>query len=51
MSLDAIGELSHQGMTRGIAHMRAEAKKCVLLCANCHALVEARVEEVPAGDR
>ena len=39
--------LSHKGMTRGIAQMRAEARKCVLLCANCHALVEAGVKEVP----
>lgn len=40
--------LSHQGMTRGIDQMREEAQKCVLLCANCHALVEAGVKEVPA---
>jgi transposase len=43
--------LSHKGMTRGISRMRAEARKCVLLCANCHALVEAGVKEVPAEDR
>jgi transposase-like protein len=43
--------LSHKGMTRGINRMRVEAKKCVLLCANCHALVEAGVKEVPAEDR
>jgi transposase len=43
--------LSHQGMTRGINKMRAEARKCVLLCANCHALVEAGVKEVPVTDR
>ncbi|HVY77941.1 MAG TPA: helix-turn-helix domain-containing protein [Solirubrobacterales bacterium] len=43
--------LSHQGMTRGIGKMRAEARKCVLLCANCHALVEAGVKEVPVTDR
>jgi DNA-binding transcriptional ArsR family regulator len=43
--------LSHKGMTRGIGRMRAEARKCVLLCANCHALVEAGVKEVPADDR
>lgn len=43
--------LSHKGMTRGIGRMRAEARKCVLLCANCHALVEAGVKEVPAEDR
>ncbi len=33
-------ELSHNGVTRSIARARAEAKKCVLLCANCHAEVE-----------
>jgi len=43
--------LSHQGTTRGIARMRAEASKCVLLCANCHALVEAGVEKAPAEER
>lgn len=43
--------LSHKGMTRGISRMRTEARKCVLLCANCHALVEAGVKEVPAEDR
>jgi transposase len=43
--------LSHQGLTRRIGEMRAEAAKCVLLCANCHALVEAGVENAPAIDR
>jgi hypothetical protein len=40
--------LSHGGRTLGIGRMRAEARKCVLLCANCHALVEADVKKVPA---
>lgn len=43
--------LSYGGMTRGIGRMRAEAQKCVLLCANCHALVEAGVKKVPAEER
>ena len=43
--------LSQQGMSRSIARMRAEAEKCILLCANCHALVEAGVESVPDVDR
>ena len=43
--------LSYQGLTRGIREMRAEAAKCVLLCANCHALVEAGVKKVPGADR
>jgi Homeodomain-like domain len=33
--------LSDQGVTRGIEKAREEARKCVLLCANCHAEVEA----------
>lgn len=33
--------LSARGLARSIARARAEARKCVLLCANCHAEVEA----------
>lgn len=33
--------LSVRGCTKGIAQLRREAAKCVLLCANCHAEVEA----------
>lgn len=43
--------LGQKGVTRRISEMRAEAAKCVLLCANCHALVEAGVEKAPALDR
>jgi 5-methylcytosine-specific restriction endonuclease McrA len=32
--------LSMRGCTRSIAKLRAEAAKCQLLCANCHAEVE-----------
>ncbi len=32
--------LSLRGITRSIDALRREAKKCVLLCANCHAMVE-----------
>ncbi len=32
--------LSSQGVTYSLERLRAEAKKCVLLCANCHAEVE-----------
>jgi hypothetical protein len=32
--------LSRRGVTRGIDEVRAEAQKCILLCANCHAEVE-----------
>lgn len=35
--------LSHRGVTRSMARARAEAGKCVLLCSNCHAEVEAGV--------
>jgi transposase len=35
--------LGHQGFTRGIATMRAEAEKCILLCANCHSELEAGI--------
>jgi transposase len=32
--------LSLRGVTRSMAELRLEARKCVLLCANCHAEVE-----------
>ena len=38
--------LSTAGFTRSIERARAEARKCVLLCSNCHALVEAGVASV-----
>jgi transposase len=41
-------EVSRQGITRSLARLREEARKCVLLCANCHAMVEAGLLEVPA---
>ena len=40
--------LSRQGVTRSLSAARAEARKCVLLCANCHAMVEAGLLLVPA---
>jgi transposase len=33
--------LRQEGITRSLQRARAEARKCVLLCANCHAEVEA----------
>lgn len=39
--------VSAKGATRSIAALRAEAEKCILLCANCHAMVEAGVVGVP----
>jgi 5-methylcytosine-specific restriction endonuclease McrA len=35
--------ISGRGFTRSIQKMREEASKCVLLCSNCHAEVEAGV--------
>lgn len=39
--------LAFKGMTRGIAELRAEAQKCVLLCSNCHAEVEDGMAQAP----
>jgi hypothetical protein len=39
--------ISERGMTRALARAREEARKCVLLCANCHAEVEAGVATLP----
>lgn len=33
--------VSQEGVTRALEACRAEAAKCALLCANCHAEVEA----------
>jgi transposase len=41
--------LSSKGITRSIARAREEARKCVLLCANCHAEVEAGFEAPRGG--
>jgi hypothetical protein len=35
------------GTTRSMAKARAEASKCVVLCANCHAEVESGLSNVP----
>lgn len=43
--------IAQDGATRGLAASRAEAAKCVLLCANCHAEVEAGVTELPSPGR
>jgi transposase len=39
--------LGHTGVTRSLAKARAEARKCILLCSNCHAEVEAGITAVP----
>lgn len=38
--------IGQTGSTRSITASRAEAAKCVLLCANCHAEVEAGIRKV-----
>jgi transposase len=38
--------ISRHGVTRSLESARVEAAKCVLLCANCHAKVEAGLAEV-----
>jgi DNA-binding transcriptional ArsR family regulator len=35
--------IGERGLTRSLAAVRAEAAKCVLLCANCHSEVEAGI--------
>jgi transposase-like protein len=41
-------QISWNGLTQSLAAVRAEVRKCVLLCSNCHAEVEAGVVVVPA---
>ncbi|MFL5906373.1 MAG: helix-turn-helix domain-containing protein [Solirubrobacterales bacterium] len=41
--------LSRHGVTRSYSEATAEADKCVLLCANCHAEVEAGVTNLPSN--
>jgi transposase len=42
-------QLAYRGRTRSLAKLRAEASKCVLLCSNCHAEVEAGITTVPVN--
>ena len=42
--------LALRGVTRSLDRCRAEARKCVLLCANCHAEVEAGLARLPFSD-
>jgi hypothetical protein len=41
--------LAARGMTRSYESLRDEAAKCVLLCSNCHAQVEAGILQSPAN--
>jgi hypothetical protein len=40
-------EISQDGVTLPLEAVRLEARKCVLVCSNCHAEVEAGVATVP----
>jgi hypothetical protein len=40
-------EIAGRGFTRSLERVRDEVRKCVLLCANCHAEVEAGVAKLP----
>jgi 5-methylcytosine-specific restriction endonuclease McrA len=39
--------ISWNGVTQSLEAVRAEARKCVLLCSNCHGEVEAGVTALP----
>jgi hypothetical protein len=39
--------LSCKGITRSKEKVDAELKKCVLVCANCHAEIEAGITQIP----
>jgi len=39
--------IAHRGYSRSLARSRAEARKCVLLCANCHSEVEGGFATLP----
>ncbi len=41
--------LSQHGLTRSFAKAREEALKCMLVCANCHAEIEAGYLELDAA--
>jgi hypothetical protein len=39
--------LGGRGQSRALERSRREARKCVLLCGNCHAEVEAGLAKLP----
>ena len=41
--------MGREGVTRSLAQMREEARGCALLCANCHAEVEAGIVRIEAA--
>jgi hypothetical protein len=40
--------INAKGVAVALEKLRAEARKCVLLCSNCHAEVEDGIVSVPA---
>lgn len=44
-------QIGERGLTRSLARSRSEARKCVLLCANCHAEVEGGFATLPVSSR
>ena len=44
-------EVNAKGVSLALATLRAEAQKCVLLCANCHVEVEQGLVALPATVR
>ncbi|HEV7162223.1 MAG TPA: helix-turn-helix domain-containing protein [Solirubrobacteraceae bacterium] len=44
-------EINAKGVALALETLRAEARKCVLLCSNCHAEVEDGMTSVPADAR
>jgi transposase len=44
-------QIGQRGHSRSLARCRAEARKCVLLCANCHAEVEGGFATLPVDSR
>jgi hypothetical protein len=42
--------VSNKGATVSLSRARAEARKCVLLCANCHAMVETGALVLPGAE-
>ncbi len=44
-------EINAKGVALSLAKLRAEARKCVLLCSNCHAEVEDGMASIPVGSQ
>lgn len=39
--------LSENGICRSLPKMREEAKKCILVCSNCHMEIEEGITQIP----